>query len=164
MVDVRRHFAPEFLNRLDDIVVFNPLSKTNLRQIVKLQLLDLTQRLKEKGITLGLTDKGSDYILDEAYNPVYGARPLRRFIEKELAVQLSRLIVSEELPSHSHVTVDARNGVLSFDIQEGVHGSTAAGSGKKGQPAPKRRRVVAPTNYMSEPQVEELSDSDEEMS
>lgn len=115
---------------------------------------DLMFRLKEKGITMSLTTKGADYVLDEAYNPIYGARPLRRFIEKELAVELSRLIVSEELPLHSHVTVDARNGVLSFDIQPGVNPSAPSG----GQPA-KRRKVVG-TTYKPAPQVEELSDEE----
>lgn len=157
MGDVKRHFAPEFLNRLDDIVVFNPLSRDNLRAIVQLQLQDLMKRLKEKGITLELTTKGCDYVLDESYNPIYGARPLRRFIEKELAVQLSRLIVSEELPPHSNVTVDARNGVLSFDIQAGVNPANSA------EKPNKRRKVVGTTYRRNEPQVEELSDSDVDM-
>jgi ATP-dependent Clp protease ATP-binding subunit ClpB len=159
MIDVRRHFAPEFLNRLDDITVFNPLSRANLRDIVQLQMKDLIKRLKDKDIVLTLTQKGADYILDEAYNPVYGARPLRRFIEKELAVQLSRLIVSDQLPPHSVVAVDAKNGVLSFDVQPGAVPNSP--SQKANNPTPQRHRVVGSTyKPISQPQVEELSDED----
>lgn len=154
MLDVRRHFAPEFLNRLDDIIVFNPLSRANLRAIVQLQMQDLIRRLREREISLTLTEKGADYVLEEAYNPVYGARPLRRFIEKELAVQLSRLIVSDELSAGSTVSVDAKNGVLSFDV---TPGATKQSSNTGKAVPPTTRRFASP--YPA-PQVEELSDEE----
>lgn len=118
MQAVRAHFAPEFLNRLDDIVMFNPLSKDNLHQIVHIQMQDLVKRLKDRDMGLVLTDNASSLILKESYNPSYGARPIRRFIEKSLAVELSRLIVAEKLHPHSNILIDAKDGQFTFQITE----------------------------------------------
>jgi ATP-dependent Clp protease ATP-binding subunit ClpB len=137
--EVRRHFRPEFLNRLDDMVVFNPLSRSDLRKIVSLQLANLSKRLEEKDISLTLTEQGTDQILLESYHPSYGARPIRRYLEKNIGTSISRMIVSEELTDHAIVTIDAdatrRNG-LSYSVKKvnpksnNTTSSTSAGSAK----------------------------------
>jgi len=114
---VQGYFAPEFLGRLDDIVIFEPLSSDNLSKIVHNQLKNLQERLKEKNITLELNDFGAQYILAEAYNPAYGARPLRRYIEKHIATVLSRMIISEKLQENNIVEIGALNGQLTFSVR-----------------------------------------------
>jgi len=114
MDTVRGYFAPEFLNRLDDIVIFERLSPTHLAQIVYIQLKDLQDRLKEKQITLNLSHNAAEFILAEAYNPLYGARPLKRYLEKHIATILSRMIIAEQLVDNSVVDIDAINGQLTF--------------------------------------------------
>jgi ATP-dependent Clp protease ATP-binding subunit ClpB len=114
MDTVRSYFAPEFLNRLDDIVIFERLSPQHLSQIVYIQLKDLQERLKEKQIILTLTQNAAEFILAEAYNPLYGARPLKRYLEKHIATILSRMIISEQLVDNSAVEIDAINGQLTF--------------------------------------------------
>eukprot|EP01104_Vermistella_antarctica_P003491 TRINITY_DN1370_c0_g2_i1.p1 TRINITY_DN1370_c0_g2~~TRINITY_DN1370_c0_g2_i1.p1 ORF type:complete len:901 (-),score=192.23 TRINITY_DN1370_c0_g2_i1:105-2807(-) len=94
---VRRHFRPEFLNRLDDIVVFDPLSKANLRQIVDLQLDDLRGRLKDRDIDVVLEDSGLELVVEKAYSPIYGARPTKRFLERNVGTHLSRMLLAGEL-------------------------------------------------------------------
>lgn len=116
---VRSHFRPEFLNRLDDIIVFHPLAPENLRTIVRIQVDALTKRLSDRDISLQISDAASDLILSQAYDPVYGARPLKRFLEKNVVTQLSRLIISGELQDHSQVIVDIKDGSLFFRVVEG---------------------------------------------
>jgi len=115
---VREFFAPEFLNRLDDIVVFERLSNQHLAKIVYIQLQDLQDRLKEKQISLTLSKNAAEFILAEAYNPLYGARPLKRYLEKHIATVLSRKIISEELKENCIVDIDALNGALTFAIRQ----------------------------------------------
>ncbi|KAF0692600.1 hypothetical protein As57867_016272, partial [Aphanomyces stellatus] len=99
---------PELLNRLDDVVVFAPLGKVQLREIVKLQFRSAEDRLRESHqITIGLATSALDAILDAAYDPHYGARPLKRYIEKHVITQLSRLILSGKLTAKAHVNVVA---------------------------------------------------------
>ncbi|KAK7304682.1 hypothetical protein VNO77_42568 [Canavalia gladiata] len=107
MQEVRRHFRPELLNRLDEIVVFDPLSHEQLRKVTRLQMKDVAARLAEKGIALAVTDAALDYILNESYNPVYGARPTRRWLERKVVTQLSRMLVKEEIDENSTVYIDA---------------------------------------------------------
>jgi ATP-dependent Clp protease ATP-binding subunit ClpB len=114
MSAVKSHFAPEFLNRLDDIIIFNPLSKSELRKIIRIQLQTLADRLKEQNIQLSLDDSGIDVILEHAYNPVYGARPIRRYLEKSVSTHLSRLLVSEELQPHTKVIIGGAQGELTY--------------------------------------------------
>ncbi|RKP16538.1 ATPase, partial [Rozella allomycis CSF55] len=91
--EVRRHFRPEFLNRLDDIAIFNPLSETDLFSIVHLQMKQIATRLQDREITVTLDDSAVQLVLQEAYNPVYGARPLRRYLEKTIVTALSKMIL-----------------------------------------------------------------------
>lgn len=116
MTEVRSHFLPEFLNRLDDIVVFTPLSPADLRVIVRLSIQSVQKRLEDKDIDIVVTDPAADYIVQEAYDPVYGARPLRRFVEKELVTQLSRMLISESLVPHSTLEIGRAAGDKGFSF------------------------------------------------
>ena len=111
---LRGHFRPEFLNRVDEIVVFHPLTKEQLRPIVDIQLVRLRQRLEERKIELELTDQARDYLADHGYDPVYGARPLRRIIQRELETTLARKLLLGEISDGSRVTVDAGARGLEF--------------------------------------------------
>merc|ERR1719502_531658 len=113
--EVKRHFRPEFLNRLDDIVVFRPLSKADLSGIVDLQLVELQKRLKDKNVDLTMDAAGKAHVLREAYDPNYGARPLRRFLEKVCVTELSKWVLQGKLKEDSVVTISATaDGKLAF--------------------------------------------------
>jgi len=105
MKSVQEHFKPEFLNRLDDIIVFTPLDQNNLLEIVRLQLSDLARKLNEKRIVLRVDDSALKYVLDSAYDPAFGARPLRRYIEHNIGTHLSRMIIDESLRENSIVQI-----------------------------------------------------------
>ncbi|XP_075479243.1 LOW QUALITY PROTEIN: chaperone protein ClpB1-like [Primulina tabacum] len=107
MQQVRKHFKPELLNRLDEIVVFDPLSHDQLRKVCRLQLKDVASRLAERGIAMGVTESALDVILAESYDPVYGARPIRRWLEKRVVTQLSKMLIREEIDENSTVYIDA---------------------------------------------------------
>ncbi|KAK7411351.1 hypothetical protein VNO78_02784 [Psophocarpus tetragonolobus] len=107
MQEVKRHFRPELLNRLDEIVVFDPLLHEQLRKVARLQMKDVAKRLAERGIALAVTDAALDYILSESYDPVYGARPIRRWLERKVVTELSRMLVKEEIDENSTVYIDA---------------------------------------------------------
>ncbi|EGG19823.1 AAA ATPase domain-containing protein [Cavenderia fasciculata] len=116
MGEVRKHFRPEFLNRLDDMVIFSPLSKKNLESIVTLQLGSVTKRLEQQNISIKVDLKAIDYILQQAYDPVYGARPLKRFLEKNIVTELSKLILAGELHENCLVTVSEAKGKFDFRV------------------------------------------------
>jgi len=128
---VRKNFKPEFLNRLDDIVMFHPLGENELHKIVRVQMELLVKRLEEKDIAINLGDRAIELILKNAYDPVYGARPLKRYLEKNIVTQLSKLILSGELNDHSTVHIDTQNNQLSFVIEEGVGQKTSTDQPKK---------------------------------
>ena len=115
---LRGSFRPEFLNRVDEIVVFHPLTKEQLRPIIDIQLVRLRQRLEERKIELELTDKARDYFADHGYDPVYGARPLRRMLQRELETALARKLIAGEIRDGSHVVVDAGARGLEFTSRE----------------------------------------------
>jgi len=106
MAEVRAHFRPEFLNRLSDIVVFTPLSRHDLRAIVGLQLNLIGERLRDRHITLVLTDGALERILKDAYEPQFGARPLKRYLERQIVDAISRKLIAGELPDHSAVVLE----------------------------------------------------------
>lgn len=110
MKAVRAHFRPELLNRLDEIVVFDPLSHDQLRKVARLQMKDVAARLADRGIALAVTDAALDCVLAESYDPVYGARPIRRWLERKVVTQLSRMLVREEIDENSTVYIDANDG------------------------------------------------------
>ncbi len=115
---LRQSFRPEFLNRIDEIVVFHPLTLEQLRRIVDVQLVRLGQRLAERKIELELTGKARDYLAEHGYDPVYGARPLRRLIQRELETALGRKLLLGEVRDNSHVVVDAGPQGLEFTSRE----------------------------------------------
>jgi ATP-dependent Clp protease ATP-binding subunit ClpB len=111
---LRAHFRPEFLNRVDEIIIFDRLSEDDLKKIVEIQLIRLAKRLEQQKITLELSDKAKAFIAREGYDPVYGARPLRRVIQKEILDPLSIDILEGKVREGQTVKVDAKNGALSF--------------------------------------------------
>ena len=109
---LRQSFRPEFLNRVDEVVVFHPLTREELRKIVDIQLTRLRARLEERKIELELTDKARDYLAEHGYDPSYGARPLKRMIQRELETALGRKLLAGEIRDGSKVRVEAgRNGL-----------------------------------------------------
>ena len=112
MMLLRQSFRPEFLNRLDEIVFYKPLTKDNITKIIDLQIDKLNERLAEQQITCRLTDAAKQHIVDEAYDPEFGARPLRRYVQHTVETMLSRKILEGRITTGSTVTVDCRDGEL----------------------------------------------------
>ncbi|MGN0627616.1 MAG: ATP-dependent chaperone ClpB [Oscillospiraceae bacterium] len=112
MAELRQSFRPEFLNRLDEITFFKPLTKDNLSGIIDIMLESLRKRLEEKTLRLEVTEKAKELIIERGYDPVYGARPLRRYIQTSLETLIARKILSGDFPADSTITVDAENGEL----------------------------------------------------
>jgi ATP-dependent Clp protease ATP-binding subunit ClpB len=114
--ELRKHFRPEFLNRVDDIIVFHALSRGHLKQIVQIQLQRLRERLAERHISLELTDAALDHLVQVAFDPAYGARPLKRTIQKEIETALARLILEGKVRDGQTLRVDydAGRGALTF--------------------------------------------------
>jgi ATP-dependent Clp protease ATP-binding subunit ClpB len=115
---LRQSFRPEFLNRVDEIVVFHPLTKEELRKIVDIQLDRLRKRLEERKIELELSDRALDHFAEQGYDPTYGARPLRRMIQRELETSLGRKLLTGEIRDGSHVIVDVGPRGLEFTAKE----------------------------------------------
>ena len=114
METLRAHFRPEFLNRVDEVVLFKPLLKEQIGRIVELMLSGLRHRLAERKIALELSDAAKSFIADAAYDPVYGARPLRRYIQAHIETPLARKLIAGEVSDGQTVTVDATGGALRF--------------------------------------------------
>jgi ATP-dependent Clp protease ATP-binding subunit ClpB len=113
---LRDHFRPEFLNRVDEIIVFRPLDESQLREIVRLLAANVSRRLVESGITLELTDAALTLLAREGYDPAYGARPLRRVIQRRVENPLARRILAGEFGQGDTVRVDASpDGELTFN-------------------------------------------------
>lgn len=115
---LRHTIRPELLNRLDDIIVFEPLGRAHLRKIVLLQFNSVVKRLNEAQMTMNVSVEALDVILDESYDPQYGARPIKRYIEKHVVTDLSKLIISGHLQPKSNVEVHEKNGKLVFDVTQ----------------------------------------------
>ena len=123
---LRDHFKPEFLNRIDDIVVFAQLSKEQIGKIIDVQLEKLRKTLEERGITIELDDSARELIIQEGYDPVYGARPLKRAIQTLVQNPLAVSLLKGEIASGSTVRVSAENGEMKFASVAEEH--SAAGS------------------------------------
>jgi len=157
MKEVRLHFRPEFLNRLDDIVFFQPLTINQLSSVVHLQLRSLEARLKEQDITISLTDKAIQSTLKKSYNPIYGARPLKRYLEKYITTELSRLLIQMKIQPHCHVTIDTdANDQFTFQIQQ----LQRTNSNSPSKPAYGRRRTYEGLD--EEPMVTDDFEEEEE--
>lgn len=110
MQQVRHHFRPEFLNRIDEVVVFHPLTEQELGRIVEIQLQRLRKRLEERRITLGVTEAAVNDLAARGYDPIYGARPLKRLIQHDIETPLSRLLVKGEIQDGDQATIDYKDG------------------------------------------------------
>ena len=127
MADLRAHFRPEFLNRVDDTVIFKPLSLSDISQIVRLLITELQERLADRRITMTLTDAAVTHIAEAGHDPVYGARPLKRYLQHQIETQLGRMIIAGEIPDGSSLTIDHNptEDQLVIDVvkkQEGTEG------------------------------------------
>ena len=112
MAELRRSFRPEFLNRLDETIFFRPLTKDNLKGIIDIMLDSLKKRLADKSINLSVTDAAKELIIDRGFDPVYGARPLRRYLQSSLETLVAKKIISGDIAEDYTITVDAENGEL----------------------------------------------------
>jgi ATP-dependent Clp protease ATP-binding subunit ClpB len=115
MAELRENFRPEFLNRVDEVVLFKPLTPSEIGKIVELQLNLLAPRLADRHIELELTAAAKAHVAREGYDAVFGARPLKRFLQRHLETALSRKLLSGEIRDHTRVTVDYRNASLVFE-------------------------------------------------
>ena len=112
---LKRSFRPEFLNRLDEIVFYKPLTKDNVTHIIDLMVDELNRRLEDKQLTVRLTDQAKTHIIDEAYDPVYGARPLRRYLQHTVETLISRKIIADQVNPGQVLTVDCKDGQLTVE-------------------------------------------------
>jgi ATP-dependent Clp protease ATP-binding subunit ClpB len=113
--ELRRSFRPEFLNRVDEIIVFHALTEEHLKQIVDIQLAGLRARLEDRRIRIELTDAAKTLLVRTGFDPTYGARPLKRAIQREVETPLARKILAGDIRDGQEVRVDARNGALTFE-------------------------------------------------
>ena len=104
--ELRNHFRPEFLNRLDEQIMFKPLTKDNIGGIIELLIVDVNKRLKDKKISIALTDVARSYIVDNGYDPIYGARPLKRFVQKNVETLAGKLILSDGISEGETILID----------------------------------------------------------
>lgn len=112
MQDLKNHFRPEFLNRLDEIIMFKPLTKANIGGIIELLVQDLNHRLADKELQIELTEEAKGYIIENGYDPVYGARPLKRYLQKYVETLAARLILSDGVRAEDIILIDVQNGEL----------------------------------------------------
>ena len=124
---LKRSFRPEFLNRLDEIVFYKPLTRENVTHIIDLMVTDLNRRLEDKQLTVELTPAAKDHIIEAAYDPIYGARPLRRYLQHTVETLISRKIVSDQVEPGSRITVEYRDGELTVDSREVLTGEVIDG-------------------------------------
>lgn len=117
MNDLRNHFRPEFLNRLDEIIMFKPLTKSDIGSIVTLMMADLNKRLADQEIRLELTDDAKEYIIEGGYDPIYGARPLKRFLQKNVETLAAKLILSGSVGAEDIIVLDVENDQLAAHVK-----------------------------------------------
>jgi ATP-dependent Clp protease ATP-binding subunit ClpB len=130
LAELRRHFRPEFLNRVDEIVVFHSLTEEDLKRILDIQLNRLRSRLAERHIQIELTERAATHLAREGYDPVYGARPLKRAIQKELETPIGRRILKGEIRDGQIVSVDWQDGTFTFKTREAAHVQAVSAGGR----------------------------------
>ena len=109
---LRGQFRPEFLNRLDEIILFKPLSKENIGGIIDILLADLNKRLVDKELTISLSESGKALVMEQAYDPVYGARPLKRYLQKHVETQVAKLILTDQVSMGQNIVLTDVDGQL----------------------------------------------------
>ena len=115
---LRRAFRPEFLNRIDETVFYKPLTKSDIYSIVDLLIADLSERLASRRIAVRVTDRAKDLVIESAYDPIYGARPLKRFLQSRVETLIARKMIAEDIAPESTITVDAQSGSLTALVSE----------------------------------------------
>lgn len=113
---LKQSFRPEFLNRLDEIIFYKPLTKDNMRGIIDIQLKRLAERLNDQELLISVSDNAKNYIIDKAYDPVYGARPLKRYIQSNLETKIAQVIISENILPSSLISVDVKDNELTVSV------------------------------------------------
>ncbi len=120
MNDLRAHFRPEFLNRLDEIIMFKPLTKKDIYEIVELLIQDLNKRLQDSQVKIELTEAAKQFVVDGGYEPMYGARPLKRFLQKNVETLAAKLILSGEIGAEDTILIDVEDGSLKARVKAWV--------------------------------------------
>lgn len=120
MNDLRAHFRPEFLNRLDETILFKPLTKNNIGRIIDLLVDDINKRLADKELVVALSDSAKQFIVDNGYDPVYGARPLKRYLQKNVETLAARLILSDGVHTGDTIRIDVVDGKLNASAERGT--------------------------------------------
>ena len=118
MNDLRNHFRPEFLNRLDETIMFRPLTKENIYAIISLLINDVNKRLADKEIKVDLTEAAKQVVVDGGYDPTYGARPLKRYLQKNVETLAAKLILEGNVGTGDTILIDAENGKLMARIKQ----------------------------------------------
>ncbi|MGC6486652.1 MAG: AAA family ATPase, partial [Planctomycetota bacterium] len=127
MAELRQHFRPELLNRIDDTVMFKPLQQTELRAIVDLLLGSLRDRLADRRITVEVSDGAKAFLAERGYDPIYGARPLKRFLQRELETRIGRRLIAGDVPDGSVVMVEVDGDELVVGARAGLGADAARG-------------------------------------
>ena len=118
MGDLKAHFRPEFLNRLDEIIMFKPLTKTNVRSIIDLLVADVNRRLEERELSVELTDAAKDFVVEGGYEPMYGARPLKRYLQKNVETLAAKLILAGDVGRGDTILIDVKDGKLTAGVKK----------------------------------------------
>jgi ATP-dependent Clp protease ATP-binding subunit ClpB len=129
LTELRHHFRPEFLNRVDEIVVFHSLTEEDLKQILEIQLQRLRARLAERNIDIELTPVAATHLAREGYDPVYGARPLKRAIQKELETPIGRRLLGGEIHDGDKVIIDRKDDQFTFSTKGAARAGTVGAKG-----------------------------------
>lgn len=116
--ETKKYFRPEFLNRIDDIVVFSPLTEDQIARIIEIAMKDIEKRLEERNITLEMTDAAKKYIADESYEPAYGARPVKRFLQRNVETELAGELIRGTVSDGDKVILDSDGSKLTFRTAE----------------------------------------------
>ena len=112
MDDLRAHFRPEFLNRLDETILFKPLTKGDIYHIIDLLVADVNKRLADREISISLTEAAKNYVVEGGYDPTYGARPLKRYLQKNVETMAARLMLKGDIGAQDTIVLDVENGSL----------------------------------------------------
>ena len=117
MNDLRAHFRPEFLNRLDETIMFKPLTKGNISHIIGLMVADVNRRLADRELSIRLTPEAEAFVTENGYDPVYGARPLKRYLQKHVETQAAKLILADQVRAGGVIVLDVRDGRLEAHVE-----------------------------------------------
>ena len=117
MSELRGHFRPEFLNRLDEIIMFKPLTKGNIGNIITLLMAELNERLADRNISVELSDAAKAFIVENGYDPIYGARPLKRFLQKHVETLSAKLILADEVSEGDTIFIDTEGDKLVASVK-----------------------------------------------